>query len=86
MGRVLTPTKASNITSQGRKAIGQSKRFYVGYNKDRDEALVEVKDAYCEIYVDEQGVLVEYEYDGKLWVAERVVYELGKVLEKKVKK
>lgn len=25
-------------------------KFYVGYNKDRDSALVEVKDAYCEIF------------------------------------
>ena len=56
-------------------------RFYVGYNANRDSALVEVKDAYCEIFVDEDGNVIEYEYNGHIWVAEQVVYNLGKVLE-----
>jgi hypothetical protein len=37
-------------------------RFYVGYNKDRDTALVEVKDAYCEIFVDENDEPITYDY------------------------
>lgn len=59
-------------------------RFFVGYNPDRDSALVEVKDAYCEMFTDENDELITYEYDGKEWVAEQVVYNLGKVLEKDV--
>lgn len=76
-------------------------RFFVGYNKNRDSALVEVKSAYCEMFVqdviDENGnvvidddgkpkqELIEYEHNGQLWYAEQVVYNLGKILEKNVK-
>lgn len=62
-------------------------KFYVGYNKDRDNALVEVLGAHCEIFVDANGEPITYEHgrdkDGKplLWYAEQVVYDLGKVLE-----
>ena len=62
-------------------------QFYVGYNKDRDSALVEVKDEYCEIFVDENNEPITYEEgtdkDGNplVWVAEQVVFNLGKVLE-----
>lgn len=62
-------------------------RFYVGYNKDRDSALVEVKDAYCEVFVDENNELIRYEYgkdengEPMMWYAEQVVYNLGKILE-----
>lgn len=62
-------------------------QFYVGYNKDRDSALVEVKDEYCEIFLDENNEPIIYE-DGTdkdenplEWVAEQVVFNLGKVLE-----
>lgn len=121
-------------------------RFFVGYNKNRDSALVEVKGAHCEIFTDvlryendepiffkcdknkkvllfatdkdgkfvkdedgefvitedeengcpmpaednEEGVTIEvpieYEHGGKLWIAEQVVFDLGKVLEKDVHK
>lgn len=62
-------------------------QFYVGYNKDRDSALVEVKDEYCEIFLDENNEPIIYEdgtdKDGNPleWVAEQVVFNLGKVLE-----
>ncbi len=59
-------------------------RFYVGYNKDRDSALVEVESAYCEVFVDSDGVVIEYEYGGQNWFAEQVVYNLGKILEKDI--
>ena len=59
-------------------------RFFVGYNPDRDSALVEVKDAYCEMFVDENGELITYEHNGQEWIAEQVVYNLGKVLEKDI--
>lgn len=59
-------------------------RFYCGYNKDRDSALVEVKDAYVEMFIDEDGKFIIYEAEGKDWVAEQVVYNLGKVIEKNI--
>lgn len=61
-------------------------QFYVGYNKDRDNALVEVVGAHCEMFVDDNGELITYEHgrdkEGKpmLWYAEQVVFDLGKVL------
>ena len=61
-------------------------QFYVGYNKDRDNALVEVLNANCEIFVDENNEPITYEHgrdkDGNplVWVAEQVVFDLGKVL------
>ena len=62
-------------------------QFYVGYNKNRDSALVEVKDEDCEIFLDENNEPIIYEdgtdKDGNPleWVAEQVVFNLGKVLE-----
>ena len=61
-------------------------QFYVGYNKDRDSALVEVVGAHCEIFVDENDEPITYEHgrdkDGNplTWVAEQVVFDLGKIL------
>lgn len=66
-------------------------RFFVGYNTDRDSALVEVKDAYVQDFVDEEGELITYEF-GKdkqgnpmTWVASQVVYNLGKIIENDIK-
>jgi len=63
-------------------------RLYVGYNKDRDEMLIEVKDAHTEVFVNEKGEPITYTHgtDPKTgepleWVAEQVVYDLGKILE-----
>lgn len=67
-------------------------RFYVGYNKNRDSALVKIKDAYTECFVDENNEPVTYEIgkdeDGNslLWLVEQVVYNLGEVLEKDINK
>ena len=61
-------------------------QFYVGYNKDRDNALVEVVGAHCEIFVDENNEPITYEHgrdkEGNplVWVAEQVVFDLGKIL------
>ena len=66
-------------------------RFFVGYNKDRDSALVEVKNAYCEIFVDENDNPIEYEVlnpeNGRTeyWVAQQVVYNLGKIIDADIK-
>lgn len=49
-----------------------------------DTALVEVKRARCEIMVDEHHVPIEYEYNGQIWVVERVVYDLGKIIKHNV--
>lgn len=67
-------------------------RFFVGYNKDRDTALVEVKDAYTEVFVDDKGNPIAYEY-GKdengepiMYYAEQIVYNLGAILNYEIKK
>lgn len=59
-------------------------RFYVGYNKDRDSALVKVESAYTEIFVDEQGEVIDYEYNGEYYIAQQIVYNLGQILEKDI--
>lgn len=60
-------------------------RFYVGYAKDRDTALVEVESAYCEIFLDDEGNPISYEYGGQYWEAQQVVYNLGKILEHNIR-
>ncbi|MBR8726196.1 ASCH domain-containing protein [Bacteroides pyogenes] len=66
-------------------------KFFVGYNKDRDWALVEVLGAHCEIFVDDEGNPITYEHgtdkDGEplVWVAEQVVFDLGKILSRKIR-
>lgn len=59
-------------------------RFYVGYNKDRANALVEVKNAKIELFEDENHNLIEYTHQGETYLAAQVVYDLGKVIEKHV--
>lgn len=60
-------------------------RFFVGYNADRDTALVEVKGAHTEIFVDDEGNPIFYEYKGEPYFAEQVVYDLGKILNTNIK-
>lgn len=66
-------------------------QFFVGYNTDRDSALVEVESAYCEMFEDEEGKLITYEYgvdkEGNplQWIAEQVVYNLGKIIKKNIR-
>jgi hypothetical protein len=60
-------------------------RFYVGYEKDRDTALVEVKGEHSEAFVDDNGKPIIYEYGGETWVSEQVVYDLGKILEHNIR-
>ena len=59
-------------------------QFYVGYRKDRDSALVQVKETICEIEFNEFGNPIIYEHEGDEWVRETMVYTLGKVLEKSI--
>ncbi len=46
-----------------------------------DTAIVEVKDSRCEIMLDDSDQPIEYEYGGQIWVVERVVYDLGRIIE-----
>lgn len=57
-------------------------RFYVGYNKDRDTALVSVIGAHFEDIVDEFGNYIELEENGTKYDMMNIVYELGEILEK----
>ena len=59
-------------------------RLYVGYNKDRATALVEVKDANIGIFVDEEGKEIVYEANGEEFIASYIDYTLGAILEKNV--
>lgn len=66
-------------------------RFYVGYNKDRDTALVEVTDAYTQVFTDDDGKPITYEHgidpnngEPLIWLDQQVVYNLGKILEKDI--
>lgn len=59
-------------------------RFFVGYNKDRATALVEVKGANIGIFVDEEGKEIVYEANGEEYIASYIDYDLGKVLETNV--
>ena len=49
-----------------------------------DTALVEVQGSRCEIMLSENKQPIEYEYMGEIWVVERMVYDLGKIIEHKV--
>lgn len=55
-------------------------QFYVGYNKDRDQALVEVKGAAITILTNEDGQDITYEHDRIEYVLSQITYDLGKVL------
>lgn len=59
-------------------------RFFVGYKKDRQNALVKVKDARIEIFVDDNNEPITYEAEGVEWLASQVVYSLGDIIEKNV--
>lgn len=60
-------------------------RFYVGYQKDRDTALVEVLSTYTQILVDDKGHPITYDYEGEEYSAEQIVYNLGRVLEHNIR-
>lgn len=59
-------------------------QFYVGYNKDRASALVEIKKSNIELFVDDEGNFIEYEYKGDICTAAQIIYSLGDVLNKNV--
>jgi len=59
-------------------------RFFVGYNKGRASALVEVKGANIGIFVDEEGKEIVYEANGEEFIASYIDYDLGRVIEKNV--
>ncbi len=60
-------------------------RFYVGYNADRDSALVEVTGVDCDFIRTEEGEPI---YEGNpegddFWAYVMVSYNLGRIIEKK---
>ncbi len=64
-------------------------RLYVGYNKNRDSMLVEVKDTILEFFVDKKGEPIEYSYTDKkgettTYLACQMIYQLGKIIEKDI--
>lgn len=55
-------------------------RFFVGYNKNRESALVEVKNASIELFIDEEDNFITYEENQETYIAAQVVYDLGQVI------
>lgn len=57
-------------------------RLYVGYAKERDTALVEVKDAeHLYLYYEGEDEPISYEWgEDELWYASQITYKLGKVI------
>ena len=60
-------------------------RFYVGYQKNRDTALVEVKSAFTQVLVNDKGQPISYDYNGEEYWVEQVIYNLGKVIEHNIR-
>ncbi|MDY3529161.1 hypothetical protein PG593_05160 [Riemerella anatipestifer] len=59
-------------------------RFFNGYKTDRPEVLIEVKNAFVDFEVNGKGEPVEWEMeDGSTYPICCMVYQLGKVLERK---
>lgn len=54
--------------------------FYIGNVNDSDHALVEIKDAHTEFYVDEKGVPLYSEYNGERYYNELIIYNLGAII------
>lgn len=58
-------------------------KFLTGeYKGKRPYAIVQVKGANVELFCDEEGNDVTYEYNGETYIAAQIVYDLGKVIEK----
>jgi len=58
-------------------------KFLTGEHKGkRPYAIVEVKGAMIELFEDEKGNLIKYEYKGKSYIEAQIVYDLGEVIEK----
>ena len=57
-------------------------QFYVGYNKNRDSALVEVIDAELREITDENGDPIYYDYKGEKNMMIEIIYSLGKNIRK----
>lgn len=45
-----------------------------------DTALVEITGSRCEVMLGENKKPIEYDYGGQIWVVERMVYDLGKII------
>lgn len=58
-------------------------QFFNGYNKDRPELIIELKDAEIEYIVDKEGNFVEYVENDETYVQSQMVYSLGKIISKK---
>lgn len=58
-------------------------KFLTGaYTGKRPWALVEVKDAHVDLFCDENGNDIVYQYNGKEYIAAQITYDLGKVIDK----
>ena len=57
-----------------------------GYDKNSRALMISVDSISTRMLVDEEGELIVYRYNEQDWIAEEVVYTLGKILNNKVKR
>lgn len=55
-------------------------QFFVGYNKDRETAVVEIKNAEIVLFTDNDGNFITYDHNGDTHYAAQIVYDLGKII------
>jgi hypothetical protein len=83
--REVKPTTSKKYVIQGDADAGpivyDAIRFYVGYNKNRDTALVEVTGAVIKVMTNRFGYGVIADYKGVKYTMSEITYDLGKVLE-----
>lgn len=58
-------------------------QFYNGYATDRPEVLIEVKDTFIDVIVDENDQDVTFEEEGVEYLTIQMAYVLGKVINRK---
>lgn len=60
-------------------------KFLTGeYKGKRPYAIVEITDSAIELFQDEDGNDITYQYQGKEYIAAQIVYDLGNVIEKRI--
>jgi len=75
-------TEGEEITLVGPRKYDQI-QFFVGYEKNRPSAIVEVKDAEITIFTDETtGEPITYEENGEEYIESEVIYTLGAIVSK----
>lgn len=83
--REVKPTTSKKYIMEGSEDAGPiiyyAIRFYVGYNKNRATALVQVTGASIKVMTNKFGYDIISDYKGVKYTVSEITYDLGKVLE-----